>query len=96
MLIVDIFHKIYPVFLAGLVFGAGLPALYALAVRLMSGAAGETEEGAVLETEPNFLARTVAYLIFVVLVLAVISGILWIAKDFLYAYTGFNFLGVAG
>lgn len=95
-MIVDIFHKIYPVFLAGLVFGAGLPVLYALAVRLISGAAGETEEGAVLETEPNILARAVAYLIFAILVLAVISGILWVAKDFLYAYTGFNFLGAAG
>lgn len=95
-MIIDIFHKIYPVFLAGLVFGAGLPVLYALAVRLMSGAAVETEDGVVLESEPNILARATAYLIFVVLVLAVISGILWIAKDFLYAYTGFNFLGVAG
>ncbi|WP_237207655.1 hypothetical protein [Rothia nasimurium] len=95
MLIVDIFHKIYPVFLAGLGFGAGLPILYALGVRLMSGTAVETPEGAVY-TEPAPAARAAAYVLFAVLALAVVSGILWIAKDFIYAYTGFNFLGTAG
>ncbi|WP_237189641.1 hypothetical protein [Rothia nasimurium] len=94
MLIVEIFHKIYPVFLAGLFFGAGLPALYALGVRLLSGTTADGDGTVVTQVNP--VARVLAYLIFAVLVLAVLSGILWIAKDFLYAYTGFNFLGVAG
>ncbi|WP_421084273.1 hypothetical protein [Rothia nasimurium] len=94
MLILEIFHKIYPVFLAGLFFGAGLPALYALGVRLMSGTAADGDNPALAQVSP--VARVLAYLIFAVLALAVLSGILWIAKDFLYAYTGFNFLGAAG
>lgn len=95
MLLVEIFHKIYPVFLAGLVFGAGLPILYAVAVRLMSGTATETADGAI-RAEVSPVARWIAYIIFVVLVLAVLTGIVWIAKDFLYAYTGFNLFGVVG
>ena len=94
MLLAEIFHKIYPVFLAGLVFGAGLPILYAVAVRLVSGTATETSDGTV-KGEVHPLARVAAYAIFVLLALAILTGILWIAKDFLYAYTGFNLFGVA-
>ncbi|HCN39154.1 hypothetical protein [Rothia sp. (in: high G+C Gram-positive bacteria)] len=94
MLLAEIFHKIYPVFLAGLVFGAGLPILYAVAVRLVSGTATETADGTV-KVEVHPLAGVAAYAIFVLLALAILTGILWIAKDFLYAYTGFNLFGVA-
>lgn len=94
MLLAEIFHKIYPVFLAGLVFGTGLPILYAVAVRLVSGTATETADGTV-KVEVHPLARVAAYAIFVLLALAILTGILWIAKDFLYAYTGFNLFGVA-
>lgn len=94
MLLAEIFHKIYPVFLAGLVFGAGLPILYAVAVRLVSGITTETADGTV-KVEVHPLARVAAYAIFVLLALAILTGILWIAKDFLYAYTGFNLFGVA-
>lgn len=94
MLLAEIFHKIYPVFLAGLVFGAGLPILYAVAVRLVSGTATETADGTV-KVEVHPLARVAAYAIFALLALAILTGILWIAKDFLYAYTGFNLFGVA-
>lgn len=94
MLLAEIFHKIYPVFLAGLVFGAGLPILYAVAVRLVSGTVTETADGTV-KVEVHPLARVAAYAIFVLLALAILTGILWIAKDFLYAYTGFNLFGVA-
>ena len=81
-------------FLAGLVFGAGLPILYAVAVRLVSGTATETADGTV-KVEVHPLVRVAAYAIFVLLALAILTGILWIAKDFLYAYTGFNLFGVA-
>ena len=94
MLLAEIFHKIHPVFLAGLVFVAGLPILYAVAVRLVSGTATETADGTV-KVEVHPLARVAAYAIFVLLALAILTGILWIAKDFLYAYTGFNLFGVA-
>ena len=94
MLLAEIFHKIYPVFLAGLVFGADLPILYAVAVRLVSGTATETADGTV-KVEVHPLARVAAYAIFVLLALAILTGILWVVKDFLYAYTGFNLFGVA-
>ena len=71
MLLAEIFHKIYPVFLAGLVFGAGLPILYAVAVRLVSGTATETADGTV-KVEVHPLARVAAYAIFVLLALAIL------------------------
>lgn len=94
MILVEIFHKIYPVFLAGLIFGAGLPTLYALGVRLLSGKTLETADGAV-QAPVSPLAKGVAYLLFGFLALAILAGILWIANDFIYAYTGLDIYGTA-
>lgn len=96
MFFIELLQRISPVLMAGLVFGAGLPALYAVAARLLSARSVQGSDGGLVEVEPSTLAKGAAYLIFALLGLAILSGILWIAKDFLYAYTGFNFLGAAG
>lgn len=93
----DIFDKIIPVLMAGLVFGAGLPALYALGMRLLSGETEYTADGRLIEVSPaHGAARAVAYVIFSFIVLMIIFGILWIAKDFIYHSTGFNLFGLVG
>lgn len=95
MFFLELLQRISPVLMAGLVFGAGLPTLYAVGARLLSTRSVQGPDGLV-EVEPSALSKGIAYLIFALLGVAILSGILWVAKDFLYAYTGFNFLGAAG
>ncbi|GAA1742174.1 hypothetical protein HF984_07650 [Rothia terrae] len=97
MNIVDIIGKIIPVLLAGLFFGAGLPALYALGMRMLAGTTEYTADGRLVEIEgPSALAKAVGYIIFAIIFVVIIIGILWIAKDFILHITGFNLFGLAG
>lgn len=95
MNIVDIIEKIVPVLLAGLFFGAGLPALYALGMRMMAGTTEYTADGRLVEIEgPSGIAKAVGYIIFAIIVAAIVIGILWVAKDFIQHVTGFNLFGL--
>lgn len=97
MSFVEIFEKVIPVLLAGLFFGAGLPAFYAFGMRLLSGTTEYTADGSLIEIEPpHGVAKVTAYLIFAIIVAIIIFGILWIAKDFILHMTGFNLFGLAG
>lgn len=97
MNIVDIIGKIIPVLLAGLFFGAGLPALYALGMRMLAGTTEYTADGRLVEIEgPSALAKAVGYIIFAIIFAVIIIGILWIAKDFILHITGFNLFGLTG
>ncbi len=97
MNIVEILEKIVPVLLAGLFFGAGLPALYALGMRMMSGTTEYTADGRLVEVEgPSGIAKVIGYIIFAVIIAAIVIGILWVAKDFIEHTTGFNLFGLAG
>jgi hypothetical protein len=77
----------------GLVLGSGLPALFALAVR--AGAAGAGVEGsdgaAVAKTNPALTA--LSYALYALTLIAVVVGVLYIARDFLGAHTGLYLLG---
>lgn len=97
MSIVEIFEKVVPVLMAGLVFGAGLPALYAFGMRLLSGTTEYTADGRLIEIEPaNGVAKAVAYIIFAGIVAVIIAGILWIANDFIHHMTGIDIFGTTG
>lgn len=48
----DIVNKVIPVLIAGLFFGAGLPALYAFGLRLLAGRTEYTADGKLVEIEP--------------------------------------------
>lgn len=65
------------VLLAGLLLGAGLPAIYAFGIRAMAwGTGGEAEvheEGVVLKPHP--LGRVIAWFLFGIVILAVLLGI---------------------
>jgi len=68
------------VMLIALVLGAGLPLIFAVGVRFWS------QETATADGAPggrNAAAQAIAYLCFAIVVLAVMVGILYVAKDFI-------------
>jgi hypothetical protein len=78
----------------GLVLGSGLPALFALAVRAGAAGAGtiEASDGtAVGHKNPALTAFS--WVVYSVALVAVIIGVLFIARDFIGAHTGMYILG---
>jgi hypothetical protein len=76
----------------GLVMGAGLPALFALAVRVNAEGAGVAEHGGtVVHKNPMFVA--VSWVIFALVLVVVLIGVLFIARDFIGHQTGVYLLG---
>ena len=76
----------------GLVVGAGLPALFAMGVRINAEGAGVAGHGdAVAKRNPLVVA--VSWLIFAVVLVAVTVGVLFIARDFIGHHTGWYILG---
>ncbi len=77
----------------GLLLGSGLPALFALAVR--AGAAGDglaaTSSEAVWPKNPALTA--LSWALYAVALIAVAIGVLFIARDFIGAHTGWYILG---
>ena len=77
----------------GLVLGSGLPALFALGVR--AGAAGAGVEGsdgtAVGQKNPALTA--LSYALYALALVAVVIGVLYVARDFIGAHTGMYILG---
>ena len=77
----------FKVLLVGLVFGAGLPACYALGMKLWdAGTATVREDGTATRTNP--LALTGAALAFAVVLAAVGCGLLLIMSKTIKHYTG--------
>lgn len=80
-------QSILKVLLAGLIFGAGLPAIFAVGVRFWSMASPDEEMAAT-----GVRARPAAYVVsaaaFLVVAAAVVAGILWITKKSLAHYLG--------
>jgi hypothetical protein len=81
------------ILLFGLVLGSGLPALFALGVR--AGAAGAGVEGsdgtAVGQKNPALTA--LSYALYALALVAVVIGVLYVARDFIGAHTGMYILG---
>nr|WP_221379992.1 hypothetical protein [Actinoplanes polyasparticus] len=69
----------WKVLLAGLILGAGLPAVFALGIRSMAfGAGGDAE---VDHAAPHPVGRLVAYVLFAVVVLVALLGITYIVAS---------------
>jgi ABC-type uncharacterized transport system YnjBCD permease subunit len=68
------------VMLIALILGAGLPLIFAVGVRFWS---RETVTAAGAPGGRNTAAQAIAYLCFAIVVLAVVVGILYVAKDFI-------------
>jgi len=72
----------------GLLVGAALPALFAVGVRLNADGVGATS---VARRNPVLLA--LSWLIFALVLAAVLLGVLFIARDFIGHHTGWYILG---
>ena len=82
------------VLVAGLVFGAGLPALFAAGVRMWNAGTGAVAaDGTVSPRRPVLTAA--ASVCFAVIVLAVLLAIAWITKSSLDHYLGWKLFGGA-
>ena len=75
------------VIVAGLIFGAGLPLLYTLGIRL-GDTAGASEEAGDTAVVGRHVARWTAYAIFAVVLAAVIIGVLYITQKSIDHYLG--------
>ncbi|MFE7418950.1 hypothetical protein [Rhodococcus sp. NPDC057529] len=78
-------QSLWQVVLVGLLFGAGLPAIFALGLRSLGGV--DTAEGT---TQPTVAGRIGAYVCFAVVLIAIITGILLLMKDFLASSFGIH------
>ncbi len=80
------------VLLIGMLLGAGLPALFALGLRALSWGTGHdaTIGVSAAALKPHPLGRAVAYVLFGLVVLAVVSGITYIAAHGLGWTVTFN------
>ncbi|MFD6061830.1 hypothetical protein [Rhodococcus wratislaviensis] len=77
----DTVDSLWRVVLIGLLFGAGLPAVFALGIRFLSPGATTTADGNGATRTPAASIAGVAC--FAVIVAAIVAGILFIMKDFL-------------
>jgi hypothetical protein len=76
----------------GLLVGAALPALFAVGVRLNAeGVGAAAHGGAVAQKNPVFVA--LSWVLFGLIVVAVIAGVLFVARDFIGHHTGLYILG---
>jgi hypothetical protein len=77
----------------GLLLGSGLPVLFALGVRAGSAGAGVqgSDGAAVAHKNPALIA--ISYALYALALVAVIIGVLYVAREFIGAHTGLYILG---
>ncbi|HEY9314810.1 hypothetical protein [Williamsia sp.] len=81
------FEAILRVLVVGLILGAGLPAIFAIGIRLHAAGSGDVgSDGAV--TPPNSLMRGIAYVLFGIIAAVIVVGILWITRGTIEYYFG--------
>ena len=82
----------FKILVFGLLVGAGLPAMFAVGVRLNAEGTGvAVHEGSVAHRNPLLLA--ISWAIFAVVLALVIISVLFIARDFIGHHTGLYILG---
>lgn len=81
-----------------LLFGAGIPLLFALGMRCMTGDPIRNEQGVITgDTEAPVSMKALGWAVYVVLAAIIVVAIAWIAKDSLNHYFGWNlFPGMSG
>ncbi|ASE11642.1 Uncharacterised protein [Kocuria rhizophila] len=90
-MIVEMARSVLAVLLAGLCFGAGLPALFTVGITLWSRATPEPGPDGVARRKPLALAGAV--LCFAIVLAAVVIGVLWITRKSLDHYLGISVFG---
>jgi hypothetical protein len=82
---------VWKILVFGLVVGAGLPTLFAVGVRLNAEGASVTGDTGVAHR--NRVPVAISSAIFAVVLIAVTTAVLYVARDFLGQYTGVYILG---
>lgn len=86
-MIADVAQSALKVFIAGLVFGVGLPAIFAIGIRCWSvGSPEPGVDGQAVRRNPGALA--VAAACFAIVAAAVLIGVLWITQKSINHYFG--------
>ena len=81
-LIGDTANSLWQVIVVGLLLGAGLPALFAIGLRVMHGGAlGVDEHGNTTTAHPTLVRMAIAFLCFGVVVAVVAAGIVFIVVN---------------
>lgn len=80
------------ILLVGLLLGAGLPALFALGVRSLAWGSGidAEDQSNVATLRPHLIGRIIAYLLFAIVILAVLAGVGYIVAHGLGYSVSFN------
>jgi len=82
------------ILISGLILGSGLPALFALAVRVGSAGAGvQGSDGGATVAQKNTALAAISYALYALVLAAVVIGVLYIAREFIGAHTGLYILG---
>jgi hypothetical protein len=87
------FAAVGKIMLFGLILGAGLPALFALAVRLNAEGVRVAEHGGQAVAQRNRVWLALSWVVFALVLVAVIVGVLFVARDFIGHHTGLYILG---
>jgi hypothetical protein len=77
----------------GLLLGSGVPALFALAVRIGARGAGIQGADGAAVAHKNPALSVISYAIYAFALVAVLIGVLYIARDAIGAWTGVYLLG---
>ncbi|MCE4267593.1 MULTISPECIES: hypothetical protein [Rhodococcus] len=83
-LLTDTLESLWQVVAVGLLFGAGLPAIFALGLKSLSLQNADGSDG------PTALGKAGAYLCFAVVLITIFAGILLLMKNFLASTFGIN------
>jgi hypothetical protein len=85
------YYAVWKILVFGLLVGAGLPALFAVGVRLNAEGAGGTGDGTVARRNP--VLGAISSVIFAVVLIAVTIAVLYVTRDFIGQHTGAYILG---
>jgi hypothetical protein len=77
----------------GLLLGSGLPVLFALGVRAGSAGAGVQGSDGAAVAHKNLALTALSYALYALALVAVIIGVLYVAREFIGAHTGLYILG---
>lgn len=88
-------EAIFRVLVVGLIFGAGLPAVFAGALVAYSQGAGGVDDSGTAIT-PNPVLKGLGLLLFTVVGAIVLLAILWITKDVIAHHTGVKIFAPLG
>lgn len=89
----ELFSDLWQVTLVGILLGAGIPILFSIGIKLsapVEGAEGHANE------HTSGLQRGIATLIFLVIIAAVITGLLWVTQGRIYETFGWDLFGTGG